>query len=225
MFCGTFDLSLLCHFLKNKRALLNMNSIEALKWINEETGANFKSISEVRSGKEVADLLIRSTNLNNFIGDIKIGQTQYERQGNFQTIRKIMREVGESFPFIIRNLYEGDEAEITKLLNAVRRIVEQQSGLHDEVLEYDNIEEEDNEIGEQSDVEELFDEVEKELQNRILIHNSIKQEIEYHARERDFYLSKLMKIEQLTKKYPMEEVGTVVAVLENPNNDLAPIQK
>ncbi|EAX98917.1 hypothetical protein TVAG_242820 [Trichomonas vaginalis G3] len=194
----------------------------ALKWLNDETGSNFKTLSESRSGKEIADLLIRSTNLNEHISEIKIGQTQLDRTFNFQTIRKIMREVGVSFPYDIRKITEGDENEILQLLNAIRKIVDQQSGIQEEVLEYD-IEEEDKD--EFENVESLFDDVEKELQNRILQQNTMKQEIELHAQERDFYLSKLMQIEKLTKKYPIEEVGTVVAVLENPNTDLAPIQK
>ena len=182
--------------------------MESLNWINDRTGANFLSLSEARSGKELIDALVKITGLDQYVSNIRAGTTQQERACNFQTIRKILQEVNEGFPFTIKSLAEGNEQELDKLIHVIMNIEEKynESKLSENAIDDDEL-------------NTIFEQAEGEIQSRVIQQKKLWEEIEDLALERDFYLQKLMTIEELTKQYNQIDVGTIVKALHGDSPD------
>lgn len=188
--------------------------MSSLQWINNQTGANFLTLSEARSGKELIDALVKITGFSQYISNIRAGTTQQERVANFQTIRKIFQEVGESFPFTIKNLAEGNEQELDELIQTIISI------------EYRlNTSKEDASAVDDDELNYLFDQAEKEIQSRVIQQKRCMEEIEEIALERDFYQQKLMKIESYAKDYDINDIAAVVDVIKGDSPDFKPVGK
>ena len=185
--------------------------MESLNWINDQTGANFLSLKEARSGKELIDALVKITGLEQYVSSIRAGTTQQERAFNFQTIRKIFQDVGESFPFTIKTLAEGNEEELDKLIQIMMNIESKM-----------NASKENENAIDPDELNVIFDQAEKEIQNRVLQQKRLMEEIEDIALERDFYLQKLMTIEGMSKQYNQNEVETIIDILVDDSPDFRP---
>jgi hypothetical protein len=68
----------------------------------------------------------------------------------------------------------------------------------------------------------LLAELEADLEEKMSAMTAFQEEMNEYATERDFYLSKLLKIEKLCKRFSPEDVEAVVSILKASSAEFLP---
>lgn len=167
-----------------------LSEVELVDWINQMASSSLKTIDDAYTGKELLFILIKLTDNNDAISQIKEGHTSLERNKNFQTIRRLLQQNGVDADFQIKNAVEGNTNELLKIARIVWN------------FEKTLNEEEDDEYEDPDEIEALLDRCEDELSAKIEALKRKKDDIDEIALERNFYFDKLLQIEQVTKGKP-----------------------
>lgn len=178
-----------------------MNPSDLLNWLQDLTQSEFSSIEDTKTGKEILLAMITISKNSDMITQIKNGSTQLEKSSNFQNVRKIFQQFEINFPFSIKKLCSGDTEELTLLLQEMYNYYNEHNR-DDANVHYSD-----------SDIDTILDKAEEELKEKYEEMLEFSKNIEDYAVARNFYLEKLLAIEEASKQYHPGDVSSITKIL------------
>ena len=100
---------------------------ELLQRVNKTIKLQLKTLSDIKTGKEIIGLLSTITKREDLKKQVLNGSSMIEKLKNYQLIRDIMLSYKKKFDFNLSKLTEGDDSEIIRLLQVIRELDEEQS--------------------------------------------------------------------------------------------------
>ncbi|KAH0792815.1 hypothetical protein GPJ56_003293 [Histomonas meleagridis] len=188
------------------------NEKKFLRWLSNRNGKRIGSILEAQKGEAICRYLCKIAGLNDEIDEIKKGETDDERKSNYELAMLCYETIGIDFYFDIEKLSRNDITEFKKFA--------------EELMTLDEEEEDTLGIGddENDEISILLDELDMDLANKLNEAIEFKKELDSYGTERDFYLSKLLKIESICSNFSQTDSKSVMDILRLSSNDFQPVK-
>jgi hypothetical protein len=194
------------------------DSARILEWLNLRTGSLLKSIREAQSGREICQLLCDIADSPQSKGEIQRGGSVEERTANYNLVQSLLGLMHLEFPYDIEQLANLDKTEFIRLATDLMSLTEDDSH-HDDVADTST-----SETGaDAEEIDNLIGELEANLEEKMQKMGEFQSEMNDYAVERDFYLSKLMKVEKACKGYSPDDALSVIQVLKLSSADFEPV--
>ena len=187
------------------------NEKKFLRWLSSRNEKKIGSILEAQRGEAICRYLCSIAGLNDEIDEIKKGETVDERKSNYELAMLCYETIGIDFYFDIEKLARNDITEFQKFADELMTL----DG------EEDTLETRDDENDE---ISLLLDELDMDLATKLHYANEFKKELDSYGTERDFYLSKLLKIENICSNFPQTDSKSVMDILRLSSNDFQPVK-
>lgn len=179
-----------------------MDSKDIVEWLNNRTGSNLRSLKEAQTCKEICYFLADS--MEEYHPLIQSGVTLEERTANFELARELFEHYELKFAYDIQKLAKGERAEFMRFAIDVMSL------------------DADNSASEGNNLDDLLAELEANLDQKMKEVEDFKAELDECATERNFYLSKLTRIEKICDEYPEKDADAVIQILSVSSNDFQP---
>jgi hypothetical protein len=185
-----------------------------LEWLNSNAGSRVRSIREAQSGAALCRLVCNLTDSPEMISRIQRGTTLEERPANFRLIQELIEVLKLGFDYDVDALANGNRMEFLALVRDLMSLEE------DNEPHGDNTDDTD---GFGDELETLLSDLETNLAGKLQDLAEFQAELKDLALERDFYFSKLLRMEKICKKYAADDVRHVVAILTLSNAEFEPV--
>lgn len=183
-----------------------MNEKELVNWLGNKINKPIKTLDEVKNGRDICYYLILLTGQSGYAKQVTKGSNPSQRATNFKLAKSLYgSELNLPFPFVIGKLADGDEEELIRLLENLTTLQDENEEQIDDMP-----------------LDELLDYLQDDLTHKLSECKEYRNKLDYLAKERDFYLNKLIRASDATKKHPKEDVETLLNVLTLPHVDFLP---
>lgn len=193
-----------------------MSDEEIVEWLNSRTGSRLKTLKEAQSGREVCYYLCEAADSAESQSQVTDGTNFEERKINYTLVKQLFDLLHIPFRYDIQKLAKMDKSEFVRLVTDLMALddddVVQETGGETSAFEGDEL-------------EALLADLEANLAQKMKDVTQFQEEMAEYATERDFYLSKLLKIEKVCADYPAEDADSVFKILGVSSNDFLPVDK
>jgi uncharacterized hydantoinase/oxoprolinase family protein len=185
-----------------------------LEWLSSRTGSRVKTLREAQTGVAISRFLCQFAESPKSLALIQRGSTLEERKSNYQLIQKFFGVLKFDFHYDVDALADYNRAEFFSLVNDLSAFVEENE-IHADTT--------DDTDGFGDDLEALISELESNLATKLEDLTESQAELKDLAIERDFYFSKLLRMEKVCKKYSPNDYEHVVKILSLTSPEFAPV--
>ena len=193
-----------------------MSSEEIVDWLNSRTGSRLKSLKEAQTGKQVCYFLCETADSAETQSRVTDGATVEQRKVNYNLVKGLFDLLHLDFNYDIQKLAKMDKNEFIRLVTDLMSLEED-----------DETQETGGETGnfDGDELETLLTELDANLAQKMKDVAEFQAQMTEYATERDFYLSKLLKIEKVCKKYSEADADAVIKILGVSSNDFLPVDE
>lgn len=190
-----------------------MNDDELVQWLNDATGSQITTLKDASSGMEICLALSDLADDKKAKKKITNGKTLEEKKNNFQVAANIFERLGISFNYDITKLAKGDRTELRSLLQEIIS------------LTTSGEEQGEEDVEEEVDIDGLISILENDLAEKLESANSLSQELDDVAEERDFLFEKLRKIEKECDEYQPADSEAIRKIIALTSADFYPAKE
>jgi hypothetical protein len=178
---------------------------DVLAWLRSRTHARLKDVREAQTGFEVCHALLALAGRPDLEPLVTQGATVEDRIANYRIVKQLFEALGRPFGFDIDLLATQRGGEFMRLMAEVMAL------------------EDDSQRSADDDrVDALIAGLEADLEAKLQALTDLQAEMREVATERDFYFSKLLRIEKICRKYSPDDCEAVVSILKMAGAEFAP---
>ena len=193
-----------------------MSDEEIVEWLNSQTGSRLKTLKEAQSGREVCYYLCEAADSAESQSEVTDGSNFEERKINYNLVKQLFDLLHLEFHYDIQKLAKMDKSEFVRLVTDLMSLEDD-----DEVQETGG----ETSNFESDELEALLADLDANLAQKMKEVSQFQAEMAEYATERDFYLSKLLRIEKVCGDYSAEDADSVFKILGVSSNDFLPVDK
>jgi hypothetical protein len=183
---------------------------DILQFLNSRTGSHLKNLHDAQNGREVCLFLCNIADSPQSESRVLRGVSLEERTSNYQLAKQLFEALTLDFPYDIDRLANLNKNEFLRLAGDLMSLEDEEPAQTETSQDH------------AVDLEGLMAELEADLEAKEQEINGFQKEITQFATERDFYLSKLLKVEKLSNRYSPADAAAVLSILRLKASELQP---
>jgi hypothetical protein len=191
-----------------------LDESSVIGWLNSRTGSRLRNIREAQSGAAICRFLCSVTDSPEMISRIQQGTTLEERTANYRLIKELFEILKFDFNYDIDALANQNRMAFLDLATDLISLEEDNETRGDTTDDTDGFGDE---------LEALLGELESNLAGKLQDLGDLQTELKDLALERDFYFSKLLRMEKVCKKYTASDIQHVVTILRLSSQEFDPV--